>query len=118
MADKDTQKVHFTLAKLKEDRKAPPEEFRVGLSGGKIITFPDYYGGDKTAEWTERLLEQLNRREPTAWKALDLWLSKADAEKLRAEKLNFEDLTKLVSAAGAHYENHYGALGEDGGSDD
>ena len=116
MADKPT--VHLTLAKLKDDTKTPPEPFKLGLSGGKIVTFPDFYGsGD--AEWSEKLLNELGRRDRVAvWPALKIWLSKDDVVKLQAEKFTFNQLLKIASAASAHYENHYGDLGEGSGSDD
>lgn len=117
MADKP--KIHTTLAKLNEDTKAPPEPFKVGLSDSSVITFPDMYGGDQDAEWTERVLHEINRRDRVAaWPVLNAWLSKEDAEKLKGEKLNFQQLTKLIAAASAHYDNHYGSLGEGTGSDD
>ena len=114
----DKPTVHLSLAKLKEDTKSAPDPFKLGLSGGKIVTFPDFYG-DGDAEWSEKLLGELNRRDRIAvWPALNIWLSEADAEKLKAEKFSLSQLMKIIAAASSHYENHYGDLGESSASAD
>ena len=115
MADKPT--INLTITKLKEETKETAELFKLGLSGGKVVTFPDFYNSNDS-EWSEDVINTLNNRSRVAvWPALDKWLSKSDAEKLRAEKLTLMQLIKIIAAASEHYEKFYGTPGESGASE-
>ena len=110
MADKPT--INLTLAKLKEETKSAAEPFKLGLSGGKVVTFPDFYNSND-AEWSETVINELNNRNRVAvWPALGKWLSESDVEKLKAEKLTLMQLMKIIAAASEHYEKFYGTPGE------
>lgn len=106
MADKPT--VTTTLASLRKEI-AKPEVFKLGLSGGKIITFPDLY--DMESQEAEEVFGHLNEN-MTNWAAIRQWLSDADADKLAAEKLSVRELATVMKAAVAHYEGNYGDSGE------
>ena len=91
MADKP--KIHTTLAKLTEDTKGKPDTYKLGLSGGKVVTFPDPYD-DMDSEASERLLNELNRRDRVnVWPSLKLWLSEDDVKKLQDERIEGKKLT-------------------------
>lgn len=111
MADKPT--VNTTLAALRKEI-TKPDPWSIGLSGGKVCTFPDLY--DRDSEEAERVFTKLNRNAGN-WEVLALWLDKADLAKLKAEKLTLRELNTVVSAAISHYEGYYGPQGEDGASE-
>lgn len=110
MADKPN--ITTTLASLRKEI-VKPEVFKLGLSGGKVITFPDLY--DMESVEAERVFGSLNNN-MTNWAAIRSWLSEADADKLQAEKLTVRELATVMQAAVTHYEDRYGKSGEDSAS--
>lgn len=106
MADKPN--VTTTLASLRKEI-TKPEVFKLGLSGGKVITFPDLY--DMESQEAEEVFGSLNQN-MTNWAAIRQWLSTEDADKLAAEKLSIRELGVVMSAAVSHYEGKYGEQGE------
>ncbi|MBG6083236.1 hypothetical protein [Zhihengliuella flava] len=105
--------VNLSLSKLrKEIKKIDP--FRVSLSGSKIVTFPDVYAMESVE--AEEIFSGLNRNS-TSWGVLSKWLSTADADKLKAEKLSVRELSAVVQAAIAYYEESYGDEGNGNASE-
>lgn len=111
MSDKPT--VSTTLSALRKEI-TKPEVWSIGLSGGKVCTFPDLY--DRDSEEAEVVFGKLNRNAGN-WEVLALWLEPADLKKLKAEKLTLRELNTVVAAAISHYEGHYGPEGEDSASE-
>lgn len=104
----DTPNVQLSLANLrKEVVKAEP--LKMALSGSKIITFPDVYAME--SEDAETIFSRLNQS-ATNWTVIRKWLSKDDAEALKAEKLTLIELATVMRAAVKYYEDIYGNPGE------
>lgn len=110
-ADKPT--VHLSLANLKKE-VVRPDEFKIALSGSKIIAFPDLNAIESEA--SDELLERIETPGKNTWGVLDDWLSKDDAKALRAEKLTRAELLHVVKAASKYYQDAYGDLGKDAAS--
>lgn len=104
----DKPNINLTLAAVRKEATGP-EAFKVALSASKIITFPDLY--EMESAEAEEIFGKLNRN-ATNWTVLDLWLSKADAAALRAEKLTLRQLARVVQTAVTYYEGNYGNAGE------
>lgn len=109
----DKPNVHLSLSKLKKEI-TKPEVLRMSLSGSKIITWPDMF--DIESEEAEELFDELNRDQAN-WSVLRKWLSKPDADALKAEKLTVRELMTVVSAATSYYEQSYGKPGEGNASE-
>ena len=107
MADKPT--VQFSVAKLRKEVEVA-DTFRFAASGSKIITFPDMYAME--SEEAETLFSKI-RKDSGNWDLIREWLTKADAEALKAEKLPLIHLVKLIKTAVDYYEDFYGNPGED-----
>lgn len=103
----DKPTVHLSLSSLRKE-VAKPDEFKVALSGSKIITFPDLYA--KESVEAENVFGALNRSN-TNWTALGMWLSEKDCEALKAEKLSVRELGAVVQAAISYYEETVGSAG-------
>lgn len=104
----DKPVVQFTLASIRKDAKKV-DVLKVGLSGSKIITFPDLMAAE--SEESEMKLAAIEACGDRTWEGLDLWLSEADAALLRAEKLSRADLIRLLRNASKYYKDAYGDLG-------
>lgn len=109
----DKPNVHLSLANLRKETEKV-EEFTLALSGSKRITFPDIYGME--SEDAENLVRKIDDRTYN-WEALRLWLTKADADALKAEKLTMRQLMQVIQAAQNHYEGVYGTPGEGSASE-
>lgn len=104
MTDRPT--IHDTLAGL--DNEAHPEPYRLGLAGGKTITFPD--PGDMEMEEFERFMADIEGKPNSV--IFKRWLSNDDYDKLKAEKLNIRQTVALAKKVTKHYEYIFGAQGE------
>ena len=109
----DRPVVQFTIASIRKDA-TKVDVLKVGLSGSKIITFPDLMAMESVE--SEDLLAKIDARSTNTWKALDEWLSPADAAALRAEGLSRADLLRTLKNASKYYQDAYGDLGNEGAS--
>lgn len=110
----DKPVVQFTLASIRKDANKV-DVLKVGISGSKIITFPDLMAMESVE--SEELLAKIDARGANTWKALEQWLSADDAAALRAEKLSRADLIRLLKNASKYYQDAYGDLGNDDASE-
>jgi hypothetical protein len=104
----DKPTIHASLSNLRKE-VVRPDVFRIALSGSKTITFPDLMAIE--SEESDELLARIEKLDST-WGVLDDWLSKGDAEALRAEKLSRAELLHVVKVASKYYEEQYGTAGE------
>jgi len=104
-ADKPT--VHLSLSQLRKE-VVKPDPFRISLSNSKVITFPDL-NAMESAE-SDELLARIEKKD-SSWDVLNDWLSPADAEALRAEKLSRAEIKHVIEAAGNYYQAAYGDAG-------
>jgi len=109
----DKPTVHLSLANLKKE-VVRPDEFKISLSGSKIISFPDLMAMESVE--SDELLERLDSPGKNTWGVLDDWLSEGDAKALRAEKLTRAELLHVVKTASKYYQDAYGDLGKDAAS--
>lgn len=109
----DKPVVQFSLAQIRKEAKEV-DVLKVGISGSKIITFPDLMALE--SEESERQLARIDARGTNTWKALEDWLSAEDVEALRAEKLSRANLVRLLNSASKYYQDAYGDLGNEGAS--
>lgn len=106
----DVKKISTSIKKIRSEKK-DIEVFRVGLSGNKIIDFPDFYEMDSEAG--DAIIQMVSQRMPQGqWALIQLWLETDDVAKLKEEKLSTRELAELIGKAIEHYEKHYGASGE------
>lgn len=106
MADKPI--VQLSLANLRKE-VVTADPLKMALSGSKIITFPDVYAME--SEEAETIFARLNQS-ATNWTVIRKWLSKEDADALKAEKLTLIELATVMRSAVKYYEDIYGTAGE------
>ncbi|UNX54079.1 hypothetical protein MF406_14175 [Georgenia sp. TF02-10] len=104
MTDKPT--IHATAASL--ETEAHPEPYRLGLSGGKVITFPD--PGDMEMEEFEDFMADIEGQPNSV--IFKRWLSDEDHKKLKAERLNIRQTIALAQKVTKHYEYIFGGRPE------
>lgn len=109
----DKPTVHLSLSSLRKE-VVRPDEFKISLSGSKIISFPDLMAMESEA--SDELLERIDSQSGNTWAVLDDWLSEADAKSLRAEKLTRAELLHVLKTASKYYQDAYGDLGKDAAS--
>lgn len=109
MAAKDTPVVHFTISSKRGKRKKV-ETLRVGVAGGKTITFPDLIGME-SVEADEKLGFIESCGIGRTWEGLRSWLSAEDVELLKAEKLLLHELFDVLQSANKYYVDEYGTPG-------
>lgn len=102
----DKPKIHASLASLEVE--AAPEPFKFGLSGGKVITFPD--PGDMDWLEAEAFMQDIAGQPNSI--VFEKWLSAEDFKKLKAEKLSLRQVTAISTAVGQHYQGIFGGPGE------
>lgn len=103
----DKPKIHDTLAALDKETQGP-EPYRLGLSGGQTVTFPD--PGDMGVEEFEEFMADIADKPNSV--ILKRWLSAEDHEKLMAEKLSIRQTVALSKRVIKHYEYIFGPQGE------
>lgn len=102
MVNKDSVKVHATLAQLTKEMETP-EPFVIGVKS-KTLTFEDFtsWSGDRADKADELLsaLQGIDDREVDD--VARLWLSAQDFKKWQAAKLSIREKAVVLRAAGQH----------------
>lgn len=107
MSDKPSAP-NLTFATL--DKQESPTPFVYATKTGARVTFPDIFGLE--FEEAEQFLSDIQRTTDNSV-VLRKWLSPADYEKLRKDRLTLRQLVTLVESAQAHYEASVGSREEE-----
>lgn len=111
MTDLDKPKVDLTFSNL--DDEETPRPFIYMTKANKRVTFPDLY--DMEWEEGEAFLADMATK-PTR-QILDKWLTAADVEALKADRLSLRNMLLLTQKVQAHYEASLGTPGEGSASE-